>query len=86
MIIVPHGMDQYAWGKRTFELGVGAEPIKDLTEENLVSAIKFAQSRSVEEKAKQLSDIVKNENGAMKTAEYVMGNLKKVSKKPKDRG
>jgi len=41
-IIIPFGVDQPFWGKRVFQLGVGAEPIprKDLTVEKLATAIK----------------------------------------------
>lgn len=79
MIIVPHGNDQYAWGKRVFELGVGSAPIgnEELTTENLVNAIEFAGSKSVIENAKKLSRVIRQENGAMKAAQYVMAYLQK---------
>ena len=74
MIIVPHGNDQFAWGKRVFELGVGANPIniKKLSVEKLVNAIEYARSKNITENVKQLSRIIQNENGAKKTAKFVM--------------
>lgn len=77
MIVVPHGNDQYAWGKRVFELGVGSAPIsiEKLTTENLVSAIQYADSKNIAEAANKLSSVIKQENGAMKAAQYVMDYL-----------
>ena len=40
-IIIPHGNDQFAWGRRVYELGVGPKPVprKKLTTEKLSDAI-----------------------------------------------
>ncbi len=43
-IVIPSGNDQFAWGRRVYELGVGAQPIprKKLTAEKLSAAITYA--------------------------------------------
>jgi sterol 3beta-glucosyltransferase len=79
MVIVPHGNDQFAWGKRVLELGVGPAPIpiKKLTSDGLVKAIETAGSTAVVEAAKAFSSVIRQEHGARTSAERVMAHLKK---------
>jgi sterol 3beta-glucosyltransferase len=46
-IIIPFSNDQFAWGRRVYELGVGSKPIprKNLTAEKLADAIKFVLTK-----------------------------------------
>lgn len=77
-IIIPHGNDQFAWGRRVQELGVGPKPIprKTLTAEKLSDAIQFALSEEVRASAKELGRKIQSENGARMAAEVVMDCLK----------
>ena len=78
MVIVPHGNDQFAWGKRVLELGVGPAPIpiKKLTSDGLVKAIEAARSPAVIEAAKAFSVAINQEHGARTAAERVMALIK----------
>jgi sterol 3beta-glucosyltransferase len=73
-VIVPHSNDQFAWGRRVYELGVGAKPIprKDLIAENLANAIQFALSQKVKDAAKELGRNIQNENGAKTAAKVIV--------------
>ncbi len=73
-IIIPFGNDQFAWGKRMNELGVGAEsiPRKELTADTLANAIAFTQTDIVLKKAKELGNRVQKEKGAEKSAELII--------------
>ena len=55
-IIVPHSNDQFAWGRRVYELGVGPKPIprKKLTSEKLSGAITDALREETKEGQKSL--------------------------------
>jgi sterol 3beta-glucosyltransferase len=73
-VIVPYGMDQYAWGKRAYELGVGAAPLprKKLTADNLSEAIRFTQSPEIRAQAAALGDKIRAENGAARAAQIII--------------
>ena len=73
-VIVPFSNDQFAWGRRVHELGVGSKPIprKKLTADRLADAIQFALSKEVNEAAKELGRKVQSENGAEVAARVVM--------------
>ncbi|UTE76784.1 glycosyltransferase [Rossellomorea sp. KS-H15a] len=77
-VVIPHGNDQFAWGKRTEELGVGSTPIprKKLTVDNLSKAIGHIQSSPVKEAAQELGKQVQQEHGARDTARYIQHFLK----------
>ena len=64
-IIIPFNADQPAWGKRVFELGVGAKPINrnKLTAEKLAEAILYALHTDIITKAKLLGEKLQKENG-----------------------
>lgn len=64
-IIIPHSADQPAWGRRVYELGVGAEPIpsKKLTSQKLAEAINFVSDEKVIENAAKLGEKLRTENG-----------------------
>ncbi len=76
-IIIPHGNDQFAWGRRVYELGVGSKPIprKKLTAENLSEAIKFVLSQETKNAAKELGIKIQSEHGAELAAKIIIDCL-----------
>lgn len=73
-VIVPHGMDQYAWGYRAYELGVGTKPINrsKLTSDNLANAIQQVLQPAVMEKAAALGEAIRSEGGADLAAQIII--------------
>lgn len=78
-VIIPHSNDQFAWGRRVYELGVAARPIprKKLTVEKLVEAIRFALSGEIRTAARELGDKIRSENGAEMAASIILNSLNK---------
>jgi sterol 3beta-glucosyltransferase len=76
-VVVPFSNDQFAWGQRVFELGVGAPPIprKKLTAEKLARAIEFALGENLKNAAGELGVKIRSENGAQAAAEVVLDCL-----------
>ena len=76
-IVIPHSNDQFAWGRRVYELGVGAKPIprKKLTSENLAVAIQFALSKEVKDAAKELGRKIQGERGAESAARIILASI-----------
>jgi sterol 3beta-glucosyltransferase len=72
-IIIPYSNDQFAWGRRVFELGVGSKPIprKKLTAENLSDAINFVLTGEITATSKELGRKIQNENGSEKAAKII---------------
>lgn len=77
-IVIPFGNDQYAWGRRMYELGVASQaiPRKKLTIDNLVNAIQDTQNEQIIAKAKELGEIIRSEKGAEKSANLIDQTLK----------
>lgn len=75
-VIIPHGTDQFAWGRRVYELGVGTKPIprKDLSVERLATAIDTALRDEVRSTARELGARIRAENGA-ETAARIISNM-----------
>jgi sterol 3beta-glucosyltransferase len=73
-VIIPHSNDQFAWGKRVFELGVGSKPIprKKLTSERLVAAIRYALQDEVRKAASNLGKKIQSENGTEQAAKIIL--------------
>jgi sterol 3beta-glucosyltransferase len=76
-IIIPHSNDQFAWGRRVYELGVGSKPIprKNLTAEKLFNAIKFVLTKEIKDAAKDLGKKIQSENGAETAAKVIINCL-----------
>jgi len=76
-VIIPHSTDQFAWGRRVYELGVGSKPIrrKSLTPEKLSDAIKFVLAKEIKEAAKDLGIKIQSEKGAETAARVIMNCL-----------
>ncbi len=76
-VILPFGNDQFAWGLRIYELGVGPRPIsqKNLTVENLSSAILAALAPQVQSAASELGTKIRSERGAEKAAQIISESI-----------
>lgn len=76
-IVIPHALDQYAWGQRIYELGTGPRPIprKKLTVSKLVRAIKEALSDDIRHSAYQLGQKIQQENGVATAAALISQSL-----------
>ena len=76
-IIIPHSNDQFAWGRRVHELGVGSKPIprNKLSVERLADAIKSVLSKDIKEAARDLGIKIRGENGAEKAAKIIINCL-----------
>ncbi|CAN1234958.1 Sterol 3-beta-glucosyltransferase UGT80B1 [Linum perenne] len=63
--IVPFFGDQFFWGDRLFNKGLGPQPIpiSQLTVENLSSAIQFMLQAEVKAQATELAKLIDNEDG-----------------------
>jgi sterol 3beta-glucosyltransferase len=74
-VVIPHSNDQFAWGRRVHELGVGARPIprKKLTAENLAEGIRDVLVQPVKDAARGLGRLIQAENGAEAAARVVIG-------------
>ncbi len=74
-IVIPHIIDQYAWGQTVFDLGVGPKFISrgKLTSENLAHSIALALSDSdIRAKAAQLGKAIRNEpDGVMQAVRLI---------------
>ena len=77
-IVVPHSNDQFAWGRRVHELGVGPQPIprKKLTAQELADAIASALTPSVRDAAQGLGGMIRSERGAETAARIIDGCLR----------
>jgi sterol 3beta-glucosyltransferase len=73
-IVVPFSLDQFAWGRRVHELGVGPKPIprKQLTTEKLSTSIDFALTKPIQSTARELGAKIQSENGARSAAKVVL--------------
>jgi sterol 3beta-glucosyltransferase len=76
-IIIPFSNDQFAWGRRVYELGVGSYPIprKELTAEKLAEAIHYVLAKDFRAAAKELGVKLQQENGAEQAAEVIIKTL-----------
>jgi sterol 3beta-glucosyltransferase len=72
-IILPYGNDQFAWGQRAFELGVGPRPVsqKRLTAAALSGAITAALQSPILEAAGTLGEKIRSERGAENAAAVI---------------
>ncbi len=64
-VVIPHGLDQFAWGRRVYELGVGPKPIpkKRLRPQRLAEAIQQALTAEMRAAASALGQKIQAENG-----------------------
>jgi sterol 3beta-glucosyltransferase len=72
-VVIPHGLDQPAWGRRVRELGVGTSlPRKHFTAENLARSIDFVLKSKVRDAAKSLGAKIRAEAGAETAATVIL--------------
>ena len=65
-VVIPHIIDQFIWGSKVYELGVGPRPIprSKLTVKNLAAAFEEVTGNPVmQEKASTLGKMIRSENG-----------------------
>lgn len=73
-VVVPHFGDQYFWGNRVAELGVGPEPLarKKLTVERLSQAISIAiLDRTMQERANTIGAQIRAEDGIKRAIQVI---------------
>jgi len=63
MLVIPHIIDQFIWGNKVAQLGVGPQPIPrpKLTAENLAAALRETQSPEMRRKAADLGAAIRAE-------------------------
>ena len=73
-VIVPFANDQFAWGRRVFELGVGPRAIrrKNLSAQNLAQAIQSALKPAIADAARELGRKIQSETGAATAARIIL--------------
>jgi UDP:flavonoid glycosyltransferase YjiC (YdhE family) len=77
-VVIPHVMDQYYWGRRVRELGIGPEPLsyKRLSPRTLTSALRETLgSSAMAEKVRSLSGQLEGRDGAMELAGMLCDDL-----------
>jgi sterol 3beta-glucosyltransferase len=79
-VIIPFNADQPAWGRKVYELGVGAKPIpkKKLTAENLASAILYSLNPEIVANADILGEKLRKENGVADAVRIIDEYIKSV--------
>lgn len=73
-LVIPHVMDQYYWGRRVYELGIGPKPLsyKQFSDFTLTSALcEIFGSLEILEKAQSLSSKLEGRNGAEELAKIL---------------
>ena len=72
-IVITFGNDTLAWGRRVWELGVGprAIPRKKMSTEGLAGAITATRSEGMRKAAAELSERIRQENGAEDAAREI---------------
>lgn len=78
-LVIPHIIDQYFWGQKVFELGVGPQPIPraKLTVENFAERLQnAATNEGYLEKATELSTSIRSESGLSKAVELIENALR----------
>jgi sterol 3beta-glucosyltransferase len=83
-VVIPHVIDQFYWGRRVWELGVGprAIPRGTLGEENLSAAISLALGdKAMREKAAALGALIRAEpDGVTEAASAISSYMREISR------
>ncbi len=77
-VVVPHFGDQYYWGRRVAELGVGPEPIerKKLSVERLIAALSaLLHDSGMRERAANLGAKISAEDGVARAVEIIRKHM-----------
>ena len=77
MTIVPFGNDQFAWGQRVHELGVGTAPVahKQLSVERLATALRATQQPQIISAARVMGERIRAEEGLQTAVSLVAAYL-----------
>ena len=72
-VVVPFSNDQFAWGKRVEELGVGKciRPTKNITFKDLIAVISEVQKPNYVNNAKILGEKLSSENGVSRAVAVI---------------
>lgn len=73
-LVIPHIADQFYWGQRVFELGVGPKAIKrtNLNTDKLTTALEeLTQNKNLRNSAEKLGESIRSENGVEKAVELI---------------
>jgi len=73
-IVIPHIIDQFIWGNKVYELGIGPKPIprSKLNAEALATAFKEAtENSSIKEKSANLGRLIRRENGLENAVNHI---------------
>jgi len=73
-VVIPSGLDQFAWARRLLELGAAppAVPRKSLTAEGLAAAIRSSLRPGIVAQARLLGEQIRSENGAQQAAQMIV--------------
>jgi UDP:flavonoid glycosyltransferase YjiC (YdhE family) len=83
-IVVPFFADQFFWGKRICDLGLGPKPIphKELSVESLEKAIKTVlEDSSMTDKAKEIGQAIRTEDGVASAVAAVNDYLRSTTRR-----
>ena len=77
-LMIPHIIDQFIWGNKVAELGVGPKPIArdKLTIENMANALVQIQSQEIVSKAAALGKSIRDEPDGVAVAIELIENSK----------
>ena len=76
-LVIPHIIDQFIWGNKVAELGVGPKPIArdKLTVEGMTDALQQMQSAEMRTKAAQLGEAIRSEPDGVSVAVALIKDL-----------
>lgn len=78
MLVIPHIIDQFIWGGKVAQLGVGPQPIPrpKLNAENIAAALRAMQSPAMRQKATELGTAIRAEpDGVAEAVRLIEGVL-----------
>jgi UDP:flavonoid glycosyltransferase YjiC (YdhE family) len=84
---VPFFADQFFWGKRIHDLGIGPQPIprKALSAESLENAINTVlENNAMRERAKEIASNIRAEDGVATAVAAVDSYLRSMTRRSKD--
>jgi sterol 3beta-glucosyltransferase len=72
-LVIPHIIDQFIWGQKVFELGVGPAPIPrgKLKPDQLAEALNHLHSPKISDKASALGEKIRQENGVLQSLQLI---------------
>ena len=75
--VIPHTADQFTWGRRVYELGVGAKPLprKRLSAEKLAQAIDVALSEEIKRNARDMGVKIQSEDGVWEAVNVIVDRI-----------